>query len=144
MLPPLLLIDLRSVFSRKPVDHHGGAFSAKNYNYPGKMLMKLRMLAAAAVICLFNCSGAAFASVVTETIDFNNNQMPSGWSFFNPGNKNIHIQNGRLEVGQVDATGGIFRAFNSTGVSRLVVDYDGNIVPIVFASTIAVPIPQYS
>ena len=90
--------------------------------------MQLRVLAAAAVMCLFNCSGVAFASVVTETIDFNNNQMPSGWGYFIPGNTNIHIQDGRLEVGQVDSTGGIFRAFNSAGVSQLVVDYDGNIV----------------
>lgn len=58
--------------------------------------------------------------------------MPSGWSFFNlaaPGS-NLQIINQRLEIGQVDTYGGISKAFNSSGVTKVSVEYDGNIANV--------------
>jgi hypothetical protein len=73
--------------------------------------------------------GAAWAGIVTESLNFNDNLMPSGWNYYyttSPG-RNVSIRNGQLEVGQVDSTGGIYRPFDSTGVSQVKVEYDGSI-----------------
>ena len=72
----------------------------------------------------------SWAGVVTESFSFDNNQMPSGWGFFNRQGSNLQIINNRLEVGQVDSSGGIYRPFNPTGVSKVQIDYDANIANV--------------
>lgn len=96
--------------------------------------MKLKSLAKAAIVCLFGVVGGggatSWAGVVTESFSFDNNQMPSGWSFFNRQGSNVQIINNRLEVGQVDSSGGVYRPFNPTGVSKVQIDYDANIANV--------------
>ena len=53
--------------------------------------------------------------------------MPSGWSFFHRQGSNVQIINNRLEVGQVDSSGGVYRPFNPAGVTKVQIDYVANI-----------------
>ena len=56
--------------------------------------------------------------------------MPTGWSFFNRQGSNLQIVNNRLEVGQVDTSGGIYKPFNAAGVSKVQIDYHANIANV--------------
>lgn len=78
-------------------------------------------------------SSAVHAQVTTtETLTFDNNQLPTGWNYFHlpaPGS-NVNIQNQRLEVGQVDTYGGIYRSFDSSNVTQIIIEYDANIADV--------------
>ena len=56
--------------------------------------------------------------------------MPTGWSYFlSPqtiGN-NLSITNGKLQIGQFSTAGGIYRSFDTSGVTRVQIDYDAGI-----------------
>lgn len=76
--------------------------------------------------------GTAGAAVVTESVDFSGNLLPAGWSLItnlSVGN-NVHIQNNRLEMGQVDSWGGITRSVNTVGVTQVKIEYDTNIANV--------------
>lgn len=53
--------------------------------------------------------------------------MPAGWNYFAYQGSNLQIVNSRLEIGQVDTAGGIYRPFNAAGVSQVTVSYDANV-----------------
>lgn len=72
-------------------------------------------------------------TTTAETLTFDNNQMPSGWGYWylvrTPGTSVI-IQNQRLEIGQIDSSGGITRSFDAAAVSQAKIEYDGNLVNV--------------
>lgn len=86
------------------------------------------------VITIVSLQSAFAQTTTTETLTFDNNQLPSGWSYFkqsrNGAGNNLTIQNQRLEIGQVDTYGGISKAFNPAGVTRIQVEYDANIADV--------------
>ena len=66
--------------------------------------------------------------------------MPTGWSYFiAPGTRghNLSITNGQLQIGQVDTAGGIYRSFDTSGVTRVQIDYDAGIPNMVFGGGVA-------
>lgn len=81
---------------------------------------------------------------VIEILNFNNNQLPTGWQyFFDPGSpgRNVSVQNARLEVGQVDTYGGIRRDLAlPTNTGSLKIEYVGNISDVFWGMFSAVQI----
>ena len=95
--------------------------------------MKLLPTLVSVVAMLIGATSVHAQTTTTEALTFDNNQMPSGWGYwYNVGapGANVSIQNQRLEIGQVDSSGGITRSFDSTGVSRVKIEYDGNLANV--------------
>lgn len=83
----------------------------------------------AVVLGLGLISSAVQAQVTTtETLTFDNNQMPSGWSWvnYNIGN-NYQIVNQRMVVGQVDTSAGIYKSVDFSNATKIQIEYDSNI-----------------
>ena len=79
---------------------------------------------------------SAFAqTTTTETLTFDNNQLPTGWSFFvNTGStgSNLTIQNGRFEIGETSTYGGLTKSIDTSGVSKVQIEYDANIANLYY------------
>ncbi len=94
--------------------------------------LKFSYAVLAVTAVLIGATSVHAQTTTTETLTFDNNQMPSGWTFFNagaPGN-NLTIQNQRLEIGQVDTYGGVSKPFDSSGVSKVKIEFDANIADV--------------
>jgi hypothetical protein len=95
--------------------------------------VKLNSMLVAVGLSFVAFSTAGRAQVTTESISFDDNAVPVNWNYVRfsaPPSNNIHVQNQRLEIGQVDSIGGIYRTFDSSGVKAVQVDYDGNIADV--------------
>jgi hypothetical protein len=95
----------------------------------------------AAVLGLGLISSAAQAQITTtETLNFDNNQLPGGWNVWlqtgSPGT-NVTFQNQRLEVGQVDTYGGIYKSLDTSNLSQVKVEYDANIANVTWGQSTA-------
>lgn len=90
-------------------------------------ISKFKYLAVTAI--LFGATFVHAQTTTTETLTFDGNQMPSGWSIFDFNNvsHDIQIVNQRLEIGQVDTAGGLARLIDTSGVTQIKVEYDANI-----------------
>lgn len=87
----------------------------------------------AITVALVGASTVHAQTTTTETLTFDNNQMPSGWSYtLLPGSQgnNLQIQNQRLEIGQVDTYGGISKAIDTSGATQVKIEYDANIANV--------------
>lgn len=97
-------------------------------------ILKFNYALLAVTAVLIGTTSVHAQTTTTETLTFdNNNQLPSGWGYwYNVGavGANVSIQNQRLEIGQVDSAGGITRSFDSTGVSQVKIEYDGNLANV--------------
>ena len=106
-----------------------------------KMVFKALYSRVLAVVFVVAGGGAVAAPVtLTESFGFDNNQLPSGWDYvyFSAPRNNIYIANNQLNIGQVDTSAGIYRNFNSAGVTKLQVEYDANISNLFFGQGTAV------
>jgi hypothetical protein len=75
-------------------------------------------------------SSAVHAQIISiETLTFDNNTLPNGWSLFG-GHGNIQVINSRLEIGQVDNYGGITKAFDLSNATQVKIEYDANIANV--------------
>lgn len=71
-------------------------------------------------------------TTTSETLTFENNQMPSGWNFYLNGGSNLTIQNNRLEIGATSTYGGITKSIDTNGISKIQIQYDSNIADIYY------------
>ena len=94
--------------------------------------MKRDPLRAALVAFCLLCSFSSSADVVTtESFNFDNNLLPSGWTnYVIPGspNSNVQIANGQLQIGS-NTQAGIYKPIVTTGVTQLKVEYDVSLSP---------------
>ncbi|MBM4221187.1 MAG: hypothetical protein FJ170_04485, partial [Gammaproteobacteria bacterium] len=88
--------------------------------------MKSLLIVAAGILSAASAVGAD-SVLFSQTLDFNDNQMPAGWapSPYNYGRGDF--ANGRLNAYVVDSGFGIVRSFPLGGVNRLEVAYDENL-----------------
>lgn len=93
--------------------------------------MKLLPTLLSVMAMLIGAASVHAQTTTTETLTFDNNQLPSGWNFVvsGPGN-NVQIVNQRLEVGQVDTYAGISKSIDSTGATQIKIEYDSNIANV--------------
>lgn len=82
-----------------------------------------------AILSLLCIASGSQAQTTSETLSFDNNQLPSGWSLFG-GNGNIQITNQRVEMGQVDNYGGVYKSFDLSNAAQVKIEYDGNIANV--------------
>lgn len=94
-------------------------------------ILKFSDAVLAVAVILIGATSAHAQTTTTESLTFDNNQLPSGWSFFyaGPGN-NLTIQNQHLEIGQVDTYGGITKSFDSTNAIQVKIEFDANIANV--------------
>jgi hypothetical protein len=75
-------------------------------------------------------SGSAGAQVLSETLNFNDNAVPSGWTFLDvsSGNHNVGIANGRYQADQIDSAAYLRRDYApNTGATSLRVTWEGSV-----------------
>jgi hypothetical protein len=90
----------------------------------------MKLLRTIATLAMAFVAGSAGAQVLNETLNFDDNAVPSGWTFqdVSSGNHNVGIANGRFYSDQIDSAAYLRRDYTpNSGAMSLRVTWEGSV-----------------